>query len=97
MHSSGLHSSFIHSFNLHTFFILQVFKLKGADRKHKQDREKISKRPDKFSPQYECTVLADLSVDNIYIPNSRHSRIVARADNIRTPVVRVISEMNTAF
>jgi len=51
--------------------ILQVFKLKGADRKHKQDREKISKRPDKFSPQYECTVLADLSVDNIYIPNSR--------------------------
>ena len=35
--------------------ILQVFKLKGADRKHKQDREKLSKRPDsekeKFSPQ----------------------------------------------
>ena len=25
--------------------ILQVFKLKGADRKHKQDRDKISKRP----------------------------------------------------
>merc|ERR1719450_1103268 len=54
--------------------ILQVFKLKGADRKHKQDRDKISKRPDavkdKYSPQYECTVLSDLSVDNIYIPNS---------------------------
>ena len=35
--------------------ILQVFKWKGADRKHKQDREKLSKRPDsekeKFSPQ----------------------------------------------
>ena len=26
---------------------------------------------DKFSPQYECTMLADLSVDSIYIPNSR--------------------------
>ena len=25
---------------------------------------------DKYSPQYECTVLSDLSVDNIYIPNS---------------------------
>jgi len=25
--------------------ILQVFKLKGADRKHKQDRDKIQKRP----------------------------------------------------
>ena len=35
--------------------VLQVFKLKGADRKHKQDREKLAKRPDaereKFSPQ----------------------------------------------
>jgi len=55
--------------------ILQVFKLKGADRKHKQDRDKVSKRPDsskdKFSPQCECTVLTDLSVDSIYIPNSR--------------------------
>ena len=28
--------------------ILQVFKLKGADRKHKQDRDKISKRPVRF-------------------------------------------------
>lgn len=55
--------------------ILQVFKLKGADRKHKQDREKVMKRTkveqDKFSPQYECTVLSDLSVDSIYIPPSR--------------------------
>lgn len=24
---------------------------------------------DKFSPQCECTVLTDLSVDSIYIPN----------------------------
>ena len=55
--------------------ILQVFKLKGADRKHKQDREKLSKRPDaereKFSPQYECTMLTDLTVDSIYMPPSR--------------------------
>ena len=52
-----------------------MFKLKGADRKHKQDREKLSKRPDsekeKFSPQYDCTMLTDLSVDSIYTPPSR--------------------------
>jgi len=55
--------------------ILQVFKLKGADRKHKQDREKVQKRTpmeqEKYSQQYECTVLTDLSVDSIYIPPSR--------------------------
>jgi transcription factor CP2-like protein len=49
--------------------------LSGADRKHKQDREKVMKRPimeqEKFSPQYDCTVLTDLSVDSIYIPPSR--------------------------
>ncbi len=57
--------------------ILQVFKLKGADRKHKQDRDKIGKRPmseqEKFSPSYDCTMLADLPIEQIYVPvqNSR--------------------------
>jgi len=45
----------------------QVFKLKGADRKHKQDREKIQKRPqseqEKFQPSYECTIMNDISLD----------------------------------
>lgn len=44
---------------------IKVFKLKGADRKHKQDREKILKRPlseqEKYQPSYECTVLNDVS------------------------------------
>ena len=52
--------------------ILQVFKLKGADRKHKQDRDKISKRPfseqEKYSPSFESTVLADLPLEHIYVP-----------------------------
>ncbi|CAH0551601.1 unnamed protein product [Brassicogethes aeneus] len=43
---------------------IKVFKLKGADRKHKQDREKILKRPiseqEKYQPSYECTVLNDI-------------------------------------
>jgi transcription factor CP2-like protein len=47
---------------------VKVFKLKGADRKHKQDRDKIQRRPpheqDKFQPSYDCTVLSDVS--NLY-------------------------------
>ncbi|KAH8400763.1 hypothetical protein KR009_000775 [Drosophila setifemur] len=46
---------------------IKVFKLKGADRKHKQDREKIQKRPqseqDKFQPSYECTIMNDIALD----------------------------------
>ncbi|KAF2898518.1 hypothetical protein ILUMI_07660 [Ignelater luminosus] len=48
---------------------IKVFKLKGADRKHKQDREKILKRPvseqEKFQPSYECTVLNDIPFDAV--------------------------------
>ncbi|GBP44779.1 Transcription factor CP2-like protein 1 [Eumeta japonica] len=40
---------------------IKVFKLKGADRKHKQDREKVLRRPrsdlDKYQPGCEATVL----------------------------------------
>jgi transcription factor CP2-like protein len=54
--------------------ILQVFKLKGADRKHKQDREKISKRAlseqEKFAPSFDCTVLTELPNENIYVPTT---------------------------
>lgn len=48
---------------------IKVFKLKGADRKHKQDREKIQKRPvteqEKFQPSYECTILNDIPRDQL--------------------------------
>ncbi|KAG5676766.1 hypothetical protein PVAND_006575 [Polypedilum vanderplanki] len=48
---------------------IKVFKLKGADRKHKQDRERIQKRPlseqDKYQRSYECTILNDISSENI--------------------------------
>ncbi|XP_022915325.1 transcription factor CP2 [Onthophagus taurus] len=48
---------------------IKVFKLKGADRKHKQDRDKIMKRPaaeqEKFQPSYECTVLTDISCESL--------------------------------
>jgi transcription factor CP2 and related proteins len=48
---------------------VQVFKLKGADRKHKQDREKIQKRPqneqEKFQRSCDCTILNDISCDSV--------------------------------
>lgn len=43
-----------------------IHQLKGADRKHKQDREKIYKRPmveqEKYQPSCECTILAEVRV-----------------------------------
>lgn len=48
--------------------------LKGADRKHKQDREKILKRPpleqEKFQPSYDCTVFSDVSFTAPLVLNS---------------------------
>ncbi|KAI4479106.1 hypothetical protein M0804_011245 [Polistes exclamans] len=46
---------------------VKVFKLKGADRKHKQDRDKILRRPpheqDKYQPGYDCTILSDVKAN----------------------------------
>ncbi|XP_065212612.1 transcription factor CP2-like protein 1 isoform X1 [Planococcus citri] len=43
---------------------IKVFKLKGADRKHKQDREKIMKKSpierENYQNSYECTVFTDM-------------------------------------
>ncbi|GAB6019360.1 hypothetical protein CHUAL_000949 [Chamberlinius hualienensis] len=49
---------------------VKVFKPKGADRKHKTDREKMEKRSGsdqgKFQPSYNCTVLRETPLDSIY-------------------------------
>ncbi|KAK3579264.1 hypothetical protein CHS0354_033340 [Potamilus streckersoni] len=46
---------------------VKVFKPKGADRKHKTDREKMDKRSEaekeKFQPSYECTVLTEIPLE----------------------------------
>lgn len=51
---------------------IKVFKLKGADRKHKQDREKILKRPpaeqDKYQRSCECTILTDITTESMLTP-----------------------------
>lgn len=46
---------------------VKVFKPKGADRKHKTDREKLNKKPaseqEKFQQSYHCTIFTDCSLD----------------------------------
>jgi transcription factor CP2-like protein len=49
---------------------VKVFKPKGADRKHKTDREKMGKKPlseqEKFQSSYDCTVFIDCSLDSLF-------------------------------
>ncbi|XP_050729461.1 transcription factor CP2-like isoform X3 [Eriocheir sinensis] len=62
---------------------IKVFKLKGADRKHKQDREKIMKRSpseqEKYQPSCECTILTELSPEVVYVPVPESSSPVMAA------------------
>ncbi|XP_005094032.1 transcription factor CP2 [Aplysia californica] len=57
---------------------IKVFKPKGADRKHKTDREKMEKRSEqekeKYQPSYECTVLTEVPRDQIMQTNSSFNK-----------------------
>ncbi|XP_042223597.1 transcription factor CP2-like protein 1 [Homarus americanus] len=68
---------------------IKVFKLKGADRKHKQDREKIMKRSmseqEKYQPSCECTILTELSPEAVYVP------VIESSSPIATPIAGVKS------
>ncbi|XP_025082076.1 transcription factor CP2-like isoform X2 [Pomacea canaliculata] len=50
---------------------IKVFKPKGADRKHKTDREKMEKRTEaekeKYQPSYECTVLTEVPLEQVLL------------------------------
>eukprot|EP00106_Octopus_bimaculoides_P021947 XP_014789389.1 PREDICTED: transcription factor CP2-like [Octopus bimaculoides] len=50
---------------------VKVFKPKGADRKHKTDREKMEKRSEaekeKYQPSYECTVLTEVPSRRVHV------------------------------
>ncbi|KAF8763381.1 transcription factor CP2-like isoform X1 [Argiope bruennichi] len=56
---------------------VKVFKPKGADRKHKTDREKMSKRPqseqEKYKTSYDCTVFSECAADSLYVTVSPSS------------------------
>lgn len=53
---------------------VKVFKPKGADRKHKTDREKMLKRPqseqEKHQPSYDCTVFTECPLEPVFAPAS---------------------------
>lgn len=53
---------------------VKVFKPKGADRKHKTDREKMVKRPlaeqEKHQPSYDCTVFTECISEPAFAPAS---------------------------
>uniref|UniRef100_A0A0B6Z6Z8 Grh/CP2 DB domain-containing protein n=1 Tax=Arion vulgaris TaxID=1028688 RepID=A0A0B6Z6Z8_9EUPU len=57
---------------------IKVFKPKGADRKHKTDREKMEKRSEvekeKYQPSYECTVLTEVPKDQIVHANASFNK-----------------------
>ncbi|KAH9413931.1 hypothetical protein DERP_009530 [Dermatophagoides pteronyssinus] len=64
---------------------VKVFKPKGADRKHKTDREKMSRKPvteqEKFQPSYDCTVFTDCSLDAFALYNlSTNSNLIIGSD-----------------
>nr|CAG4638627.1 EOG090X0AJ3 [Cyclestheria hislopi] len=80
---------------------IKVFKLKGADRKHKQDREKIFKRPlseqEKFQPSCECTILSEIPLELVYtsaiVPvgalQQQHHVLTARQNYISPKALQV--------
>ncbi|CAG2115592.1 unnamed protein product, partial [Medioppia subpectinata] len=52
---------------------VKVFKSKGADRKHKTDRERLARQPDStlyYQPSYDCTLFTIFNEDDVYIPTS---------------------------
>lgn len=65
-HNGNTPSSCLHAASCQ----VKVFKPKGADRKHKTDREKMNKKPhseqEKFQPSCDCTVFLDCPLDSLF-------------------------------
>ncbi|XP_067123317.1 transcription factor CP2-like protein 1 isoform X2 [Centruroides vittatus] len=69
---------------------VKVFKPKGADRKHKTDREKMSKRPqseqEKYQPSYDCTVLKEAApLDTLYLSSPPPPSTTTVVTSVTTP------------
>ncbi|KAK2726402.1 hypothetical protein QYM36_000740, partial [Artemia franciscana] len=64
---------------------IKVFKLKGGDRKHKQDREKLMKRPpseqEKYQPQSRFTLFTDIPVESLTSLQSTNDLASAAKEN----------------
>ncbi|KAJ6217690.1 hypothetical protein RDWZM_008847 [Blomia tropicalis] len=56
--------------------LIKVFKSKGAERKHKTDRDRISKLPDSelhYQPSYDCTLLTTYKEEPLVPPSNSTS------------------------
>ncbi|XP_057328199.1 transcription factor CP2 isoform X2 [Microplitis mediator] len=71
---------------------IKVFKLKGADRKHKQDHEKIRRKsPEKqdlYQPSCECTVLSEIPLNLLPPTNSGLNNQLNSTDPNNTTLTR---------
>ncbi|XP_077483996.1 transcription factor CP2 like gemini isoform X2 [Amblyomma americanum] len=79
---------------------VKVFKPKGADRKHKTDREKMVKRPlaeqEKHQPSYDCTVFTECLSEPAFAPASPPLGSNSNSNSGATspPAVAVIGTQN---
>ncbi|XP_053594471.1 transcription factor CP2 isoform X3 [Microplitis demolitor] len=71
---------------------IKVFKLKGADRKHKQDHEKIRRKsPEKqdlYQPSCECTVLSEIPLNLLPPTTSGFNNQLNSSDPNNTSLTR---------
>ncbi|XP_046542864.1 transcription factor CP2-like isoform X1 [Haliotis rubra] len=76
---------------------VKVFKPKGADRKHKTDREKMEKRSEaekeKYQPSYECTVLTEVPLDQVLAAQA--SQLLKSPTNISPSVCSITTVPST--
>ena len=64
---------------------VKVFKPKGADRKHKTDREKMTKRSmheqQKYLPSYDCTMFKPCTVEALFLNNNNNQSANSASSN----------------
>ncbi|KAI7693510.1 Upstream-binding protein 1 [Sarcoptes scabiei] len=77
---------------------VKVFKPKGADRKHKTDREKMCRKPiseqEKFQPSYDCTVFTDCSFDAFALYNLSSNSSLTLANHDLSKLSKSLLESN---
>jgi transcription factor CP2-like protein len=85
---------------------VKVFKPKGADRKHKTDREKLSKKSqssgelDKYRPSYDHTVFTEIPLDQFYsssFPDVGLNRSSTPVKRSSSPAAAVVSPERKFF
>ncbi|XP_021361902.1 transcription factor CP2-like [Mizuhopecten yessoensis] len=77
---------------------IKVFKPKGADRKHKRDREKMEKmsetEKEKFQPSYECTVLTEVPLEQVLRILAKSATIGVKSPSTFSSLAQSFSELS---